>query len=274
MRPARDPMVARTLRGEGGTMPLPPFPRSPDRRAISVCLLLALAAGCGDAKEGSARRKGQTVDSADGLVVDTQVRRGGPYEPAEVIGGGTITGTVVLPPVAPSADSCPLPAKTPRAIVWLADIERGKPVGDVAHRVEIATGKCRIEPRIQLAPARSTVNVRNDDRYTQRFDFLRGTSPTPVFRAPFVADGQLVPNEQVLAEPGIVEIRSDKDGLRGWVVVVDHPYAAAVGEDGKFELPEVPAGSYTLAVWTPGGIAERKVTVGAGGAAAVTINAK
>ncbi|HEY0994439.1 MAG TPA: hypothetical protein VGD77_00475, partial [Gemmatimonadaceae bacterium] len=176
--------------------------------------------------------------------------------------------------VAASADTCPLPAKTPRAIVWLADIERGKPVGDVAHRVEISTGKCRIEPRVQLVPARSTVNVRTDERYAQRFDFLRGTSPTPVFRAPFVADGQLIPNEQVLAEPGIVEIRSDKDGLRGWAVVVDHPYAATVGEDGKFSLTEVPAGSYTLAVWTPAGIAEQKVIVSAGSDATVSITAR
>jgi hypothetical protein len=95
-----------------------------------------------------------------------------------------------------------------------------------------------------------------------------------VFVAPFVADGQLIPNEQVLAEPGIVEIRSDKDGLRGWAVVVDHPYAVTVGDDGKFSLADVPAGTYTLAVWTPAGIAEQKVTVGAGADAAVSITAK
>ncbi|HEY0995094.1 MAG TPA: hypothetical protein VGD77_03810 [Gemmatimonadaceae bacterium] len=267
-------MLARTLRGEGGTMPcLSRFPRRP--LALSACLFLALAAGCGEGKEGGGRGKGKTVDSADGLVVDTQVRRGGPYQPAAVSGGGTITGTVVLPAAAPAAEgACPIPPKTPRAIVWLADIEHGKPVGDVEHRVEVSTGKCRIEPRIQLAPARSTVNVRNDEGYAQRFDFIRGTSPAPVFTAPFVADGQLIPNEQVLAEPGIVEIRSDKDGLRGWAMVVDHPYAATVGADGKFELTDVPAGSYTLAVWTPTGIAEQKVTVSAGAGAPVTITAK
>ncbi len=251
------------------------MPRPTRPLALSACLLLTFVAACGDAKDGGGRAKGKTVDSADGLVVDTQVRRGGPYQPLEVTGGGTITGTVVFPAAAPMVTgACPVPPKTPRAIVWLADIDRGKPVGDVAHRVEISTGKCRIEPRIQLAPARSTVNVRNDEAYAQRFDFLRGTSTTPVFRAPFVADGQLIPNEQVLAEPGIVEIRSDRDGLRGWAVVVDHPYAATVGDDGTFSLADVPAGSYTLAVWTPAGIGEQKVTVAAGGAAAVTINAK
>ena len=241
------------------------------RRAMASLLLLALGCGGGDAK--GKRARGEKVDSADGLVVDTQVRKGPAYQPGAVSGAGTIRGRVTFAGAFP-AGNCPAPAGTPRGVAWLSDIARGRPIEGEERRVEVSTARCRVEPRVQVAVAGSTLNIRNDQDFAQRFDFIRGTSDTPVLRAPFVADGQLIPNEKVLASPGIVEIRSNQDGLRGWVIVVDHPYVAPVPEAGSFELGEVPAGRYTLSVWTPGGIVEQQVQVAAGAATDVTIAAK
>src|SRR5207247_5859701 len=50
--------------------------------------------------------------------------------------------------------------------------------------------------------------------------------------------------------------------MRGWLVVLDHPYAAVTGADGRFAIAAVPAGSYTLALWHEMlGRAERPATV-------------
>lgn len=241
-------------------------------RPIPLLLLALASLSCGG-REGEAAR-GEKVDSADGLVVDTQVRKGPAYQAAAVAAGsgGTIRGTVTLP--AAPAEGCPAPAGTPRAVAWLSDIARGKPIEEEERRVQVVTGRCRVEPRVQVAIAGSTLNLRNDEGFVQQFDLVRGAAESLVLRAPFVASGQLIPSEQVLASPGIVEIRSNQDGLRGWIIAVDHPYVAPVGGDGTFEIGDIPAGSYTLSVWTPGGIVEQKVSVAAGGATEVAVTGR
>lgn len=37
-----------------------------------------------------------------------------------------------------------------------------------------------------------------------------------------------------------------------WGVVVDNPYYAITNEDGRFEISDIPPGSYTLSVWHAG----------------------
>ena len=57
-----------------------------------------------------------------------------------------------------------------------------------------------------------------------------------------------------------------------WVTVVDHPYFAISGKDGKFTIKNVPPGKYTLAAMhrkaAPAGV-EKEIEVTADGAALV-----
>lgn len=49
-----------------------------------------------------------------------------------------------------------------------------------------------------------------------------------------------------------------------WVNVLDHPYFAVTGADGKFRIPNLPPGTYKLALWHEKfGDREADVTVGA-----------
>jgi hypothetical protein len=73
-----------------------------------------------------------------------------------------------------------------------------------------------------------------------------------------------------------VELRDlDSIHLRTKLVGVPHKHFAAPNRAGKFELTDVPAGSWTVRVWYKDGWlwgAERKVTVTAKGKATVNIN--
>jgi hypothetical protein len=54
--------------------------------------------------------------------------------------------------------------------------------------------------------------------------------------------------------------------MRAWVGVVDHPYFAVTGEDGSFEIRNVPPGKYTIAAWQEVlGTQEQPVTVAPSG---------
>jgi hypothetical protein len=56
------------------------------------------------------------------------------------------------------------------------------------------------------------------------------------------------------------------------IVVLDNPYFAVTGDDGKFQIENVPPGSYTLKTWSEkGGETSRQVTVAAGAPTALRI---
>ena len=53
--------------------------------------------------------------------------------------------------------------------------------------------------------------------------------------------------------------------MEGWIYVVDNPYYAVTGADGKFTITDVPPGDYTLVAVQPfTGPIEMPVTVAAG----------
>jgi plastocyanin len=63
--------------------------------------------------------------------------------------------------------------------------------------------------------------------------------------------------------------------MQGFVIVLDNPYFAVVGDDGKFEIANVPPGTYELKTWNEAlKPASQQVTVAAGGKAAVTVDIK
>lgn len=56
--------------------------------------------------------------------------------------------------------------------------------------------------------------------------------------------------------------------MHAYIGVLDHPYFAVTGEDGKFVIPNLPPGTYTLAVWTQTlGTEQQTITVSPGGSA-------
>ncbi|MGH9328930.1 MAG: carboxypeptidase regulatory-like domain-containing protein, partial [Vicinamibacterales bacterium] len=63
--------------------------------------------------------------------------------------------------------------------------------------------------------------------------------------------------------PGIVRVFCDiHSHMNAFILVFGHPYFATTDADGRYRIPDVPAGSYTVAVWNEGVVREsRRVTV-------------
>jgi hypothetical protein len=63
--------------------------------------------------------------------------------------------------------------------------------------------------------------------------------------------------------------------MRAWIYVVDNPYYAITGADGKFSITDVPPGTYKLTAAQPyTGPVEQSVTVEAGKPTELTIELK
>lgn len=255
----------------------------PRRRALArltsgfcaAALALWGPLGCTRDGEGSTPERGdggRKADSADGTL-GFPTRKVAPYRVEQVATPGRIRGTVdasSLP--APTPSACAASA-TPRsganAVVWLDDIRAGLDVSSerkLDRRLELTAGRCKLEPRLQLALVGSTLNVRNDESVAHQVHLFRDGGSQPIYRIPFIFAGQLVPAERPLTVPGVLEAASTQDSsLRSVVVVVDHPYAAVVGADGTFVIDSVPPGRYRLMAISPTGSAEQMVEVSASG---------
>ena len=247
------------------------------RSLICAAALAVLgASGCTRDGEGSTPDRADGVrsaDSADGAL-GLPTRKVPPYRVARVTNPGTIRGTVDLSGLRAPQSACGAVA-APGAIVWLDDIRSGLDVAaerKLDRRLELSAARCRLEPRLQLALVGSTLNVHNEESVAHQVQLFRDGAEQPIYRIPFIFAGQVVPAHRPLTVPGVLEARSSQDpALRSIVVVVDHPYAAPVGADGRFVIDSVPPGRYKLIAMSVNGVAEQMVEVPAGAEQTVSL---
>jgi len=86
--------------------------------------------------------------------------------------------------------------------------------------------------------------------------------------------GQRIPTE--LTRAGTVRVDCDAHGwMEGWIYVVDNPYYAITKAVGKFNITDVPPGTYKLvAIQSFTGPSEQTVTVASGKPTNLTIELK
>jgi hypothetical protein len=182
------------------------------------------------------------------------------YEAAEVSGGGTIAGKVVYAGRVPTRTV--LPTKDTDvcggvreeaevkvgadggvgdAIVYLAEVEQGK-AWPATETPVLDNKDCVFTPSVQAIPA-GPLNVQNSDPVLHNTHGFYGRRTA--FNLALPNQGQVI--EVDLPRAGQVRLECDSHGwMLGFVYVVDNPYYAVTGEDGTFEIADVPPGTYTL----------------------------
>lgn len=111
--------------------------------------------------------------------------------------------------------------------------------------------ECTYTPRVAVIQAGQKVVVRNSDAtFHNVWGQLAGKDVVNKQQAPKSADLTIDPSQ---AKPDdVVELKCGiHPWMHAWVVVDDSPYAAVTDADGKFELKDLPPGTYTLEAWHP-----------------------
>jgi hypothetical protein len=226
-------------------------------------------------------------------VIAAAAVTGGPaqaYEVGQVTGGGTIAGKVVflgdvpIKKIIPTKDTavCGAPRDEPlilvgadhavqNAVVYLVEVAKGKAWAEPGKLPELNNVKCRFEPAVQAMSA-GMLEVVNKDPVLHNTHGYYGKRTAFNLALPNL--DQRIPTE--LKRAGEVRVDCDAHGwMEGWVYVVDNPYFAITGADGKFSIADVPSGAYTLVAVQPyAGPIEQPITVTEGQATDLTVELK
>jgi len=132
------------------------------------------------------------------------------------------------------------------AIVIVEGVKHGKAVPASLRNVQIDQKNCEYAPHVMAIAVNSDIAVRNTDPLLHNIHFYQNDES--LFNIAQPNQGQV--NTHKLDKTGLVYAECDVHGwMQGHVAVVDSPYFAITDENGKFNIPEVPPGTYKVRIW-------------------------
>ena len=106
---------------------------------------------------------------------------------------------------------------------------------------------CRFEPHVTLLRTSQTLVIGNKDPvgHNTKIDFVKNAAINPIV----AADSELKQNFSEAESRPVPVSCNIHSWMKGYLLVKDHPYFAVTGEDGSFEIANVPAGKWTFQFW-------------------------
>ena len=205
------------------------------------------------------------------------------YEATTVTNGGKIEGTVSFTGTAPALpaikttknqDYCGVSIVNPIYVVGkggaLANVEVyikeiGKGKARPTTPVSLINRHCMFSPRVQGACVGQQVKISSEDPILHNTHPQVASTNATLYNVALPFKGFSV-TKALAPEAELLRIKCDAhEWMRAWIVELDHPYFATTNESGKFEISDVPAGTYEIVAWHEAlGEKTAKVTVAAG----------
>lgn len=234
------------------------------RRLLRTAILLALAAAAGC---------DQSKPAATAVAL-----------PAPTFGTGTITGRVTFAGTPPErkfidnanchAGATPIQEETivvglenalANVVVHLVDAPDS--TGSAQPMLEMDQVNCRFVPHVVSVQVGQTLRIKSSDPVFHNVSYVSELNGSKNIALPNAGDYRDFTFTG--AEP--LRLRCDvHPWMLAWVFVTKNPFHTVTGTDGRFQLPRVPAGTYTVEAWHELlGTRRGTVTVNDGGSASI-----
>jgi len=178
-------------------------------------------------------------------------------------------------------------------VVYIEGIEKGKPFK--FNGTDVNADTCRFlvqggpSTMVGVVVNKSDMRVTNKDAdpsdpksadgvlHNPHGYEVKGDSSSTMFNKPLPTKGMVLTQKLIFRKKeAFMLMQCDQHNfMNAWFHPADNPYYAIVGEDGKFSIDDIPAGSYEIYAFHPTlGTEEQKLTVAAGGKATVNFEFK
>ena len=134
------------------------------------------------------------------------------------------------------------------AVVYLARMKgRGKPLDTLPYAGLLDQKHCEYSPRVMVIPRGAKLKMGSSDPTLHNVN-MQGAAG---YNMALLQGTQV---SRPMLEPGLVRMKCDAGHwwMRGYLHVVEHPYYAITPADGRFELDDVPPGTYEVVMWHEG----------------------
>jgi hypothetical protein len=191
------------------------------------------------------------------------------YEAIDVPDGGSIVGRVVFAGAIPTLPLLRVPkdqelcaaAAVPQmllvsmdnrgvknTVIWLEGLLQGK--APSAHQPVLENRDCLLTPRVQAVLVGTQMLIKSADPFLHT---TRGRLPDAKQAFNLVFPRGTADKEQKIRFPGVITVTCDTHPhMKAYIVSLEHPYFAVTDADGRFEIPQVPPGTYTVKAWHEG----------------------
>ncbi|NIR52587.1 hypothetical protein GWO43_28765 [candidate division KSB1 bacterium] len=189
------------------------------------------------------------------------------YAPVEVKNGGTVSGVIKFGGEIPALAEIEVTKDTKvcgkakpdqslvvdakrrgikNVVAYLKDIESGKKWALDEGSLKMDQKGCVFTPHILVVPTGTPFAMLNNDGILHNVH-TRSEINEEINKAQpkFLKKMKLT-----FEKPEFVKVTCDvHNWMNAWIVAAPNPYYRVTDEQGKFELTDVPAGSYTLEIW-------------------------
>jgi plastocyanin len=130
------------------------------------------------------------------------------------------------------------------AVVHLVDVAAGKPIAR-SDTIRLDNRKCAFVPHVASASVGQSLEMHNYDPFLHDAHAWLGSQT--LFNLAIPRDRTV---RHTLTEPGIAHVNCNirHTWMHAYLFVADHPYHVVTDASGRFELDQVPPGTYTIAV--------------------------
>lgn len=197
------------------------------------------------------------------------------YAQGEVKDGGRLKGVLRFTGEAPAEDSvsiskdshiCGVGEVNPNpltigadgalkdGVVALRKVASGKPWPAAMTQPKVDQKRCLFEPFVQVAQKGAELTIVNHDPLLHNIHTYEqiGRARRTLFNIAQPMAGQTDVAPLKMRRGHVVEIDCDAHNwMSAWIYTADHPYVAATGADGLFDIGDVPPGKHELVMWHP-----------------------
>jgi len=232
--------------------------------ALRVALVLSLSlVACGGGESVCDKPRAATpLDRAvAGRISGTVTLAGTPPPMKTLAFGGDPQCAAAHPDPVPAGDALVHDGRVQNAFVWVKEGLGDRTFAVPDRTVTIDQAGCLYAPHVVGVQTCQPLQFVNSDPVLHNVHGTPPHSPAWNFGMPVRGSQRTV---RVPRPDVMIEVRCDvHPWMRAYVGVVDHPYFAVTGADGRFTLADLPPGDYVVASWHERfGTREARVTIG------------